>query len=210
MARTQLQSSYPRVTGLRSIRSISVLWLLTPVVCAAMAGSALPETLAPKLASGAALPFVMAGFPAGSVIATVLAARTEAFKRVHGQLVLATLMGVGFGLAAALVGLGLGAWAVGAANALIGAFSIWIIGARTTFVQQTPAGMMAQVEAAMVSMATASQGFGTLALSAISSSFAPSAAYGTEAALLFVVGCWALLRSRALAQPALVSPANQA
>jgi MFS family permease len=189
---------HARATGLRSIRSVPVLWILTPVVCAAMAGTALPETLAPKLAAGAALPFLMAGFPAGSVLATVVLNRTAVLDRVGSQLGWAVAMGLGFGLAAAFWASGLGAWAVAAANGLIGAASIWIIGARTTFVRHTPAAVMAQVEATMVAMATASQGFGTLALSGIASSVGPAAAYGTEAALLLLVGSTALLRSRTL------------
>jgi MFS family permease len=191
--------------GWKAIRTIPALWILTPVVCAGICGSALPETLAPKLASGTALPFVMAAFPVGSVLATVLVIRTTWLERVTGQIGVALTEGLAFGLGATVLALRLGPWSIAAANCVIGAATVWIIGTRTTFVRSSPPHLMAQVEATILAMVTVAQGLGTLALSGVSTASSPAASYGTAAALVILVASWALGRSRTLTKANLAS-----
>lgn len=182
--------------GVRAIRSRSTLWTLAPVVFVTMCGSALPETLAPRLASGTALPFVLIGYPAGSIVAGVVVARSRLLRSVPAQLRLALLCGVSFATGAAAVWADAGPWPVAGANFVIGAGTIWIVGARTTFARDAPPQLMAQVEATMVAALTVAEGLGSLALAGLATAAGPAWAYAAEAVLGVTVAGRAILARR--------------
>lgn len=178
--------------GFRAIRRTRPLMLIAPVVFVTMCGASLPETLAPRLAKGVALPFVMVAYPLGSILAGVVVARSRMLRSVRIQLRLALICGLAFATGAVAVWAGVGPWPVAAANFVIGAGSIWIVGARTTFAREAPPQLMAQIEASMVAALTIGNGLGTLALSGLATAVGPGWAYAAESAVGVVVAAAAL------------------
>lgn len=182
--------------GLRTILTTRPLRLLTPVVAITMFGSALPETLAPKLADGVALPFVMVAYPVGSILAGVVVVRRGMLGSIGAELRLAFLCGVSFATGALAVWAHVGPWPVAGANFVVGAATIWLVAARTTFAQETPKHLMAQVEATMIGTLTVAAGVGTLALSGLATAFGAGWAYAAEAVLGVAFASAALVASR--------------
>ncbi len=153
--------------GIRTVFREPVLRLVTPVVFVGIVGGLLPETLAPRLAHGAALPVLMASMPFGGLCTSFFAGRLGVLENLRRQLGAAALWGVAFAGGAVALAVHAGWGALAAANAVAGAASVWIIGARTTYSRFTPIEHMAQVETTMVAMIAALTSVGTLALAAI-------------------------------------------
>lgn len=190
------------LSGFRAIRRTRPLLLIAPVVFVTMCGASLPETLAPRLARGVALPFVMVAYPLGSILAGVVVARSRLLGSIRIQLRLALICGVAFATGALAVWAGVGPWPIAGANFVIGAGSIWIVGARTTFAREAPPHLMAQIEASMVAALTIGNGLGTLALSGLATTVGPGWAYGTESLVGVAVAAAALAAHRRQPVPA--------
>lgn len=185
----------PPTEGIRILLAQPVLRRITPVVWASVCGTALPETIGPRVAHGAVLPFVMAAFPLGMSIAAMISTRSQILNNVHQQVRGAVVFAVAFAVGAVVLGTHADGWLLAAANLALGAASVWIVGARTTFALLTPAGRMAQVEATMVSGNMLFEGLGTLGLALVAAATEPAAAYLVMAGL---IACFALpaLRTR--------------
>ena len=182
--------------GFRAIRRTRPLLLIAPVVFVTMCGASLPETFAPRLAHGAALPFVMVGYPLGSIAAGLVIARSRLLRSIRIQLRLALICGMAFATGALAVWAGVGPWPIAGANFVIGAGSIWIVGARTTFAREAPPHLMAQIEASMVAALTIGNGLGTLALSGLATVAGPGWAYAVESLVGVTVAALALVAHR--------------
>jgi len=169
----------PPTEGLRIIRNQPTLWLLAPVVWATMAGSVLPETMGPRVAHHAWIPIVMAASPIGAMIGAVVLGRTKVLDSVRAQLRMAFGLGAAFVVGGAVLAAGAPAGLIVAMNMIIGASSVWTIGARATFVRLSPPQRMAQVEAALIASAVLSEGMGVLVLGALVTLAGPWAGYAS-------------------------------
>ncbi|HMC42002.1 MAG TPA: MFS transporter, partial [Acidimicrobiales bacterium] len=154
----------PPTEGLRIIRRQPTLWLLAPVLWAAMAGSVLPETMGTRVAGHAWIPIVMAASPIGAMLGAVLIGRTRILDDVSNQLRMALVLGAVFVLGGVVLAAGAPAALIAVVNMAIGASSVWTIGIRATFVRLTPPPRLAQVEATLVSSAVFCEGVGVLLL----------------------------------------------
>ena len=199
----------PPTEGLRIIRRQPTLWLLAPVLWAAMAGSVLPETMGTRVAGHAWIPIVMAASPIGAMLGAVLIGRTRILDDVSNQLRMALVLGAVFVLGGVVLAAGAPAALIAVVNMAIGASSVWTIGIRATFVRLTPPPRLAQVEATLVSSAVFCEGVGVLLLGGLVSLFGPWSGYAAVGIVAASVAAVALARrepflatdERALALP---------
>ena len=172
----------PPTEGLRIIRRQPTLWLLAPVLWAAMAGSVLPETMGTRVAGHAWIPIVMAASPIGAMLGAVLIGRTRILDDVSNQLRMALVLGAVFVLGGVVLAAGAPAALIAVVNMAIGASSVWTIGIRATFVRLTPPPRLAQVEATLVSSAVFCEGVGVLLLGSSCALYAGAADFGPAGA----------------------------
>jgi predicted MFS family arabinose efflux permease len=180
--------------GLRIVRRQPTLWLLAPVIWATMAGSVLPETMGPRVASHAWIPIVMASSPIGAMIGALFIGRTGILDNVRHQVRMAFVLGAGFVIGGVALAAGAPPAVIVAMNMAIGASSVWTIGARATFVRLAPPQRMAQVEATLIASAVLSEGLGVLALGALVSVLGPWSGYTAAGVLAASVAAVALAR----------------
>ncbi len=186
------------LAGITTILQQPVLRLVSPVIWVGVLGGMLPETLAPLVAHGAMpIAIVMAAMPAGSLAASLVVRRIGVLDAVHRQLVAAALFGASFLVGALTLWLHTGWGGIAAANVLVGATSIWVIGARTTFALRTPPERMSQVEATIVSSITLSECAGALLLASIALASA-GLSYALAGAFSVTIALAALRRERRL------------
>ena len=169
------------IEGLRTIFSEPTLRVLAPIVWVAMLGMALPETVAPRIGHGVLLPLLMAAAPFGAMVAALTFGRGNALRDISRQLHLVLLLGIGFGFGAIVLASGGSPWLLVAVNGAVGVASVWVVGARTTFADRTPAGRMAQVEATMVASIVVTEGLGVLGLGWLATTAGPWAGYAVVA-----------------------------
>jgi Major Facilitator Superfamily len=172
--------------GLRVVFGQPVLRILIPVVWATVGGDALPQALAPRLAHGSAVSFVIAAFPAGGAAAAIAFGRSAILDRVKVQLRIASGFGAVFIVGGVALWLSHAAVTVAVVNFVLGLASVWICGTRATFAYYSPPGRVAQVEATMVASIVVVGGVGTLALAGIADATEPWVAYVVAGALVAV------------------------
>ncbi len=195
MKKPREQKPFP-TAGIRTLLDQPVLRLIAPIVWIGVCGTALPETIAPTVSHGPELAVVMCSFPLGTMIAATYAAFGEGgvLNRVVTQLRVSVLFGMAFGLGAVVLWLGGGDWLLAAANLVLGAASVWVIGVRTTFARYSPPGRMVQVEAVMVAAIVLGEGVGTLALAFAANAAGADVSYGIVGGLTTCMAAYALSR----------------
>lgn len=176
--RVARDSRPPATAGLGIIWRQPVLRLVAIMTWATFVSSALPETVAPEIASPEWVPLVMAAPMLGGAVFMLVVARSDFLERPGNQIRTAATLGCALLAGAGLLLAGSPDWGIVAVNAAIGAANGWIIGAQTTFTRLAPAARMGQVEATMVSSNILIEGVGILLLaSVIVASGRPEAAY---------------------------------
>lgn len=176
----------PATAGVRTIVGHPVLRGVALLTLATMISGGLPETLAPQLARDGWRPVVLAGAAFGGAVFVLMAARRAWLARVSGQVATAAALAGALLLAGALVALDAPAWALAAANALIGAGGGWLIGAQATFARLAPKERMGQVEATIVAANLVVSGCGIFLLGGAAQLFGPAVAYLVAGAALLV------------------------
>ncbi|MFR9774623.1 MFS transporter [Micromonospora sp. MS34] len=167
----------PATAGFRIIAGHPVLRAVALLTLATMITASLPETLAPRLAGGGWRPVVLASSALGGAVFVLLAGRRAWLARLAGQVATAAALAGALLLAGALVALGAPAWALAAANALIGAGGGWLIGAQATFARLAPKERMGQVEATIVAANIVVAGCGIFLLGSTAELFGPAVSY---------------------------------
>jgi hypothetical protein len=129
----------------------------------------------------------MAASPIGAMIGAVVLGRTKVLDSVRAQLRMAFGLGAAFVVGGAVLAAGAPAGLIVAMNMIIGASSVWTIGARATFVRLSPPQRMAQVEATLIASAVLSEGMGVLVLGALVTLVGPWAGYASVGVVAAVV-----------------------
>ncbi len=185
----------PMTAGLTHIARDPVLRLLAVLAAITAAVSALPETLAPTVASedDPWRPVVLAAAPLGQAVTFTAAGRLTAIRRPSFQLLHMVTLPIGFGLAA----LSSTPAAIAGANVLVGVGVAWLVGPQLTFVRLAPRARMAQITSAMVATLAMAEGLGSLALGALADVAGVGTVYWVAGAVVLVaaIGGW-LIKER--------------
>jgi hypothetical protein len=177
----------PATAGARIIARHPVLRGVALLTLGTALSGALPETLAPGLATGGWLPVVLSASALGGAVFVLLAGRRAWLAQVTGQVMVAAGLAAALLLAGLLIAVGAPSWALAGANALIGACGGWLIGAQATFARLAPSERLGQVEATMVAANIVASGCGIFLLGATAAVFGAAAAYGVAGVALAAV-----------------------
>ena len=178
--------------GVRAVMSQPILRLLAPVAWISMLASLLPETLAADAVIRAWVPIVMAACPLGGAVGFFLAGRTTLLDSVPGVLRGQTALG------AVLVTGALAGWLAPSAptflvvNFCAGIAGATMLGIQGAFIRHSPAGQMAQINAAMVASIGVLEGAGALLAGGVAAALSVPAAYLLTGVLLLVTAAAAL------------------
>ncbi len=200
----------PALRGLHTVLSTPTLSTLAPVVWVALFCEGFPESIAPGIARGVALPLLMASWVVGMAFSSLVFAGSPRLRGVGTQLRLALVFGLAFGIGAVVLAVGGGAWALLPINAVLGLLAVWIVGVRATFARCTPVDRMAQVEATMVAANNIALGLGTIGLAGAAASLGSAASYAIASALVTIAVLLALRHAVSKELEVAVGPADPA